>query len=139
MLHHLQRFEKVIIVALAIMMGVVVLLAVIELAFILVRDVVSPPIIILEIGELLELFGLFLLVLIGIELLETLKAYIVDHVIRVHVVFSVSLIAVARKVIILDIEKIPSLKLVGIAAIIIALSFGYFFIKKIDSNSTKQV
>lgn len=138
-LHHIQRFEKVIIVALAIMMGVVVLLATIELAFILVRDVVSPPIIILEIGELLELFGLFLLVLIGIELLETLKAYIVDHVIRVHVVFSVSLIAVARKVIILDIEKIPSLKLVGIAAIIIALSFGYFFIKKIDSNSTKQV
>lgn len=137
MLHYLQRFEKVIIVALAIMMSVVVLLATAELAFILVKDIVSSPVFILEIDELLELFGLFLLVLIGIELLETVKAYIVESVVRVHVVFTVALIAIARKVIILDVERTPSLKLAGIAAIIIALAFGYFFVKKIDGTSSK--
>jgi uncharacterized membrane protein (DUF373 family) len=134
MLHHLQRFERVVIVALIIMMGMVVLLATAELAFILVKDMVSPPVLILEIDELLDLFGLFLLVLIGIELLETVKAYLVENVIRVHVVFTVALIAISRKVIILDVKETPSLKLAGIAAIIIALSLGYFFIKKMDEN-----
>ena len=137
MLNYLKRFEKIIILTLIIMMGVVVLLATVELGFILVKDIVSPPVFILEIEELLELFGLFLLVLLGIELLETVKAYIVEHVIHVHVVFTVALIAIARKVIILDVEKIASLKLVGIAAIIIALSFGYFFVKKIDEKPSE--
>ncbi len=139
MLHHLQRFERVMIVALTVMMGVVVLLATIELAVILIKDIVSPPIFILEIDELLDVFGLFLLVLIGIELLETVKAYLVDNVIRVHVVFTVALIAVARKVIILNVEEVHSVKLVGIAAIIIALSLGYFFIKKTNGKSIGKV
>jgi uncharacterized membrane protein (DUF373 family) len=139
MLHHLQRFERVIIVALIIMMGMVVLLATVELAFILVKDIVSPPVFILEIDELLDIFGLFLLVLIGIELLETVKAYLVENVIRVHVVFTVALIAISRKVIILDVKETHSLKLAGIAAIIIALSLGYFFIKKTDEKSIGKV
>jgi len=134
MLHHLQRFERVIILALTIMMAIVLLLATIELAFILVQDVVSPPVFILEIDELLDIFGLFLLVLIGIELLETVKAYLVENAIRVHVVFTVALIAISRKVIILDVKETPSLKLAGIAAIIIALSVGYFFIKKMGEK-----
>jgi uncharacterized membrane protein (DUF373 family) len=134
MLHHLQRFERVIILALTIMMAIVLLLATIELAFILVKDVVSPPVFILEIDELLDIFGLFLLVLIGIELLETVKAYLVDNVIRVHVVFTVALIAVSRKVIILDVRETTSLELFGVAAIIIALSVGYFFIKKMGEK-----
>jgi len=137
MLNYLKRFEKVIILTLIIMMSVVVLLATVELGFILVKDIVSTPVFLLEIEELLEIFGLFLLVLLGIELLETVKAYIVENVIHVHVVFTVALIAIARKVIILDVEKIASLKLAGIAAIIVALSFGYFFVKKIDETSRK--
>ena len=138
MLHHLQRFERVIILALTIMMAIVLLLATIELAFILVQDVVSPPVFILEIDELLDIFGLFLLVLIGIELLETVKAYLVENAIRVHVVFTVALIAISRKVIILDVKETPSLKLAGIAAIIIALSVGYFFIKKLGEKPNEK-
>jgi len=138
MLHHLQRFERVIILALTIMMAIVLLLATIELAFILVQDVVSPPVFILEIDELLDIFGLFLLVLIGIELLETVKAYLVENAIRVHVVFTVALIAISRKVIILDVKETPSLKLAGIAAIIIALSVGYFFIKKMGEKPNEK-
>jgi len=66
--------------------------------------------------------------------LETVKAYLVENAIRVHVVFTVALIAISRKVIILDVKETPSLKLAGIAAIIIALSVGYFFIKKMGEK-----
>jgi hypothetical protein len=68
----------------------------------------------LDITELLDLFGLFLLVLIGVELLDTLKAYIKDNVVHVEVVLTVAMIAIARKVIILDVKELPSMTLFGI-------------------------
>jgi uncharacterized membrane protein (DUF373 family) len=72
---------------------------------------------------------MFLLVLIGIELLEIVKIYLVQKTVHVEVVFTVAMIAIARKVVILDIEEIPSLTLIGIGAIIVALAVGYYLLK----------
>jgi len=78
---------------------------------------------------------MFLLVLIGVELLETVKMYLTQKTVHVEVVFTVAMIAIARKVIILDIKEVPSLTLIGISAIIVALSAGYslFTTKKTDN------
>jgi uncharacterized membrane protein (DUF373 family) len=111
------------------MMVLTVFLTTIELAWMLILDITTEPMFLLEIQELLDLFGLFLLVLIGIELIETLRTYLTDHEIHAEVVFTVALIAIGRKVIILDVKELPSLTLVGIAAIILAMSFGYFLLK----------
>jgi len=92
--------------------------------------VITPPIILLEINELLDIFGLFLLVLLGIELISTLKTYLTENEIHAEVVFAVALIAIGRKVIILDVKEISSASLLGIAAIIISLSVGYFLVKR---------
>jgi len=129
MLSFLRRFQKIIVVSLIAMMVLTVFLATIELAWMLILDITTEPMFLLEIQELLDLFGLFLLVLIGIELIETLRTYLTDHEIHAEVVFTVALIAIGRKVIILDVKELPSLTLVGIAAIILAMSFGYFLLK----------
>ncbi len=133
MTKYLQKFEKVIIVSLMAMMAFVVLISTVELGVLIIRDVISPPVIFLELDELLGIFGFFLLILIGIELLETIKIYVKDHLIRVEVVLLVALIAVARKVIILDIKDITDFKLIGIAALIVALTAGLFFLKRCDA------
>jgi len=73
---YLEKFEEAISRALLLMMAAVVLLTTIELAWILVKDVLTPPVFLLEIEEILELFGLFLLVLIGIELMHSVKIFI---------------------------------------------------------------
>jgi len=130
MLKWLDRFKKVVLVVITVMMAVVLLAAVVDLTVILVKDLMSPPIFILEIKELLRIFGLFLLVLIGIELFETMEIYIKEHVIHVEVVIAVALIAVSRKIIILDIKELPSATLLAIAAIVLALSIGYYLIIK---------
>ena len=127
MLDLLKKFEKVITVTLVVLMAVVVLLATIELGWILVQDIITPPVLLLDITELLDLFGLFLLVLIGVELLDTLKAYIKDNVVHVEVVLTVAMIAIARKVIILDVKELPSMTLFGIAAIIVALAVAKYY------------
>lgn len=129
MLSFLRRFQKIIVVSLIAMMVLTVFLATIELAWMLILDITTEPMFLLDIQELLDLFGLFLLVLIGIELIETLRTYLTDHEIHAEVVFTVALIAIGRKVIILDVKELPSLTLVGIAAIILAMSFGYFLLK----------
>jgi len=128
----LKRLERTLLVVLTGMMAVVLVLATAELGYVLIVDIFRPPYFILEIDELLEIFGLFLLVLIGIELLDTMKAYMVEKVVHVEIVFAVALIAVARKVIVLDVAKYPSLTLMAIGVIIISLSVGYYLIKRID-------
>lgn len=127
----IQKFEKMIILVLIVMMAIVLLLATIELGWIIVKDVVTPPVFLLEIDELIEIFGLFMLVLIGIELLETIiKTYIDKSSEHISIVMAVALIAIARKVIILDVQDLAGETLLGIAAIIIALAVGYYLIKR---------
>ena len=134
MLEFLKKFEKAIVVSLIMMMILVVLLATIELGWIIAKDIITPPVILLEIDELLEIFGFFLLVLIGVELLETIKAYLIDKVVHVEIVLEVALIAIARKVIILDLEKYASLTLLAIAAMILSVAVAYFCIKRQFGN-----
>jgi uncharacterized membrane protein (DUF373 family) len=138
MLIVIKKFERIIVTALIVMMGLTILLATIELAWLIIKDIISPPVILLEINELLDIFGLFLLVLLGIELVSTLKTYLTENEIHVEVVFAVALIAIGRKVIILDVKEISSLSLLGIAAIIISLSVGYFLVKRTFHSKASQ-
>jgi len=130
MLELLKKFEKMVTVTLVVLMAVVVLLATIELGWIIVQDIITPPVFLLEIDELLDIFGLFLLVLIGVELLETIKAYLKENVVHFEVVLTVAMIAIARKVITLDVKDLPALTLVGIAAIIVALAVAKYFYRR---------
>lgn len=115
-------FERAIVVSLIGMMMLVVALATLDLAWIIIKDTVTPPILLLEVDELLEVFGFFLLVLIGVELLETIKAYLRDNVIHVEIVLEVALLAIARKVIVLDQSKYDGVSVLAIAALILALA-----------------
>jgi uncharacterized membrane protein (DUF373 family) len=131
LLASLDGFKRILIVAITFMMGIVLLLATVDLGYTLYVDIVDqPPYFLLSVKEILDLFGLFLLVLIGIELFETLEIYIKENVIHIEVVLTVALIALARKVIILDVNKLDSTKLLAIAALILALSIGYYLVRK---------
>ena len=130
MLPYLERFERAITHTLLVMMAGVVLLATIELAWILVKDVLSPPFFLLEIHELLELFGLFLMVLIGIELLHSVKTFIVRREFHLETVLTVAMIAVARKIIVLEPKELPEGTLLGIAALVLALALGYYVMRR---------
>ena len=82
------------------------------------------------IADLLEIFGFFMLVLIGIELLETIKAYLLENIVHVEIVLEVALIAIARKVIILDIEKYSGLTIIGTAALVLAVAAASYAVKR---------
>jgi uncharacterized membrane protein (DUF373 family) len=126
---YLEKIERVIVLSLLFMMVSVVFLSTVELGWLIIKDIITPPVFLLDINELLDVFGMFLLVLIGVELLETVKMYLNKKTVHVEVVFTVAMIAIARKVIILDVKELSSLTLLGIGAIIVALSIGYYLLK----------
>jgi len=139
MLHLLKRFERHLIQVLMVMMAFVLLLATIDMGWTIIKDISHPPYMIISIDELLDLFGLFMLVIIGIELLETImKTYLSQDIPHYKVVLAVAIIAISRKVIILDIKEISSLSLVGIASIIFALTAGYYLMKQTEDEHSKS-
>lgn len=126
----LKKFEKVIVFSLLMLMMLSVLISTIELAIILYQQLMAPPVLLLNIDEMLEVFGFFLMVLIGLELLESIKAYLEEDRIHAEIVFLVAIVAVSRKVIILNYKIITPELLFGMAAIIIALGIGYFLVRR---------
>jgi uncharacterized membrane protein (DUF373 family) len=123
----LALVQKGAVIALALMLVVVMILSTIHLGVLIFQEVMRPPKYLIAVQGLLEIFGYFLLVLIGVELLETLKAYLRKDAIHIRVVLEVALIAMARKVIIEEPNNVPSLTLFGIAALILALSIAFYF------------
>ena len=135
----LKKFEHYLVIGLLAMMALVVLLSTVELAVIIVERMLSgkPHMFLLDISDMLDIFGFFMMILIGLELIETIKIYLVDESIHVEIICLVAIVAVTRKVIILDLYKLPPVSLLGIAAIILSLCIGYFYLKKALDEKTE--
>ena len=126
----IQKFERFIVLALLLMMMLALLASTVELAIILVEQLRAPPMLLLDFKEMLTVFAFFLMVLIGLELVETIKMYLDENVFHVEVVILVAIIAVARKIIVIDYGSVSYEILLSIAALMIALSAGYFLVKR---------
>jgi uncharacterized membrane protein (DUF373 family) len=128
----IEIIERFIILTLVVLMAIVLVIASVEVGIIIITEFSNPYEtngIIIDINGLLEIFGFFLTVLIGFELFETVKLYLKENIFHGEVILLVSLIAVARKVIVLDYSKEDPLTIFAIAALIAAISFGYYLIK----------
>jgi uncharacterized membrane protein (DUF373 family) len=123
----LTKVQHLVVTLLALMLIVVVLLSTAHLGYLIGQEIWKPPRFLIEVQGLLQIFGYFLLVLIGVELLETLKGYFKKDSNHVRVVLEVALIAIARKVVTEEPNTVSSLTLFAIAAIILALGIAYYF------------
>jgi len=122
---------------LAILMVVVILMGVVDVAWTLYQRVVTPPMFILTIPDILATFGAFMAVLIAIEIFINITIYLREDVIHVKIVIATALMAVARKVIILDMEKTEPLELFGLAALVITASIAYWLVHKTPAFSVR--
>jgi uncharacterized membrane protein (DUF373 family) len=123
----LAKIQRITVLVLAGMLVVIVVLSTVHLGVLIGEEIWKQPRFLIPVQGLLEIFGYFLLVLIGVELLETLKAYLKKDVIHVRVVLEVALIAMARKVIIEEPSMAPGLTLFAVAALILALGIALYF------------
>ena len=123
----LGKIQKLTIWALAIMLVVIVLLSTVHLGVLIGQEIWATPRFLISVQSLLDIFGYFLLVLIGVELVETLRSYLKDDALHIRVVLEVALIAMARKAIILEPNAAPGITLFGLGALILALAIAFYF------------
>ena len=83
-------------------------------------------------------FGGVLVVVLGLELIETLKVYFHEHQVRVEVIMIVGLIAVGRHVIQIDYLHEEAPQLFGLGALIVSLALGYFLVGKSSRSDTPK-
>lgn len=126
-LHYAEFFENLIAKILLVVIIFITFYAVVDLAINLSQTILTT-----QVGSLgktlISIFGLFLNILIALELLENIAGYLRKHVFQVELVIVTAIIAVARKIVILDLEKTSGLDLIGLATAIIALTIGYYII-----------
>ncbi len=125
----LKRVENVAAKILSIALIIVIFIALFDLSRVLIQDLLVVRVSVLG-KTLFNLFGLFLNVLIALELLENIGGYLQKNVTQVELVIVTAMIAIARKIIILDFEKITSEELVALALSMLALAASYWVIRK---------
>jgi uncharacterized membrane protein (DUF373 family) len=113
-----EAIETIASKVLSIALLIVILVALIDLIVVLFQSLFASPIGFFN-TTIIEVFGLFLNILIALELLENVTAYLRKHVFHVELVIATSLIAVARKIIISDLNKYSSINLIALAAAIL--------------------
>jgi uncharacterized membrane protein (DUF373 family) len=126
----LKKYEKAVYIILIVLFAIIVAFSICELVYILYVSLFVNSPLLLENQELLGIFGYFLLVLIGVELLGTITTYVNENVIHVETVIIIAIIAISREVILLDLGSANAGNMFGIAAIIFALCSGYYLLKK---------
>ena len=93
-----------------------------------------------SIAELQEavqaLFAGVLLVVLGLELMDTLRNYFIEHRLRVEFLISVALIAVARHIIQLDYEHASPWLVGAIALLVFSLAASYVAIRAFEPRKT---
>ncbi len=114
---------------LAVLMIVVILASVVDVVLIIYDKIfVSRPLGYFYIEEILTILGAFIGVLIAIEIFNNVIIYLQEDSVHVRVVLATALIAVSRKVIILDYQTAEASYLYGIGALVLATATAYWII-----------
>ncbi len=126
--------EKFVVGALIVLLLLTIVMGTLELASIVVAEIIDPPYFRVEISRLYEMFSIFLIVLIGLELLRSVKSYIAHGEFKPEIVVEAAIIAIGNKLITLDIKLVAPEMLVGLAATLLGLAVIYFVLRKTGTS-----
>lgn len=110
---------------LALLMVLVILLGIGDVIYVLYQRLLAPPVLLLEISDIFETFAAFLAVLIAIEIFINIRLYLGSAQLPVKLVLATALMAVARKVIVLDFNKLGAMEVFSLAAVVLGLGIAY--------------
>ena len=126
--------ERVVSKILSIALLLVIAVAIYDLIYLLIKDILTNDPAGFYNKSIIELFGLFLNILIALELLENITAYLKKNIIHVELVIVTALIAVSRKIIIFDFAKQNSTDMIAISIGILALAVSYWLVKRMKKQ-----
>ncbi len=132
LLRALHRAIRAAVKVLAVLMVLVIFWSIADVVYVLYEKLSTPPFLLLDVEDILQTFGAFLAVLIAIEIFINIRLYLGTDVIPVQLVLATALMAIARKVIILDLKLVTPEHVVGIALVTLALGVSYWLVAKMN-------
>ncbi len=130
LIHWLHVVIRFCVRILAVLMTLVIMWSVADVAWILYQRVSASPVGLLNVNDILVSFGAFMATLIAIEIFLNIVLYLRDDVLHVKLVLATALMAIARKVIVMDYKILEPTYIWATAAVILALSIGYWLVAK---------
>ena len=123
---------------LGLLMIIVIVSGVVDVAWTIYQRFTAEPRFILTMGDILMTFGAFMVVLIAIEIFQNIILYLRDDVIHVKIVLATALMAIARKVIILDYDELEPMYIFATGAVLVATGITYFFVHRLPYRGEDQ-
>lgn len=107
-----------------------------HLVSIVIEKVISPdPYIgLLNILDLMDIFSMLLTIVVGYELFKSISIIIKSDIIPAGPILKIAAIAVANKIITMDLKNIDYSKIISLGVLIITLAAGYYFFTKSDQE-----
>lgn len=126
-LHLVIRFA---IKVLAVLMVLVIIWGVLDVIYVLYSRFMAPPVMLFEVSDIFIIFGAFMVVLIAVEIFINIRLYLGTNLLPIRLVVATALMAIARKVIILDIATVTAQQMLAIAAVVLALGVTHWLVGK---------
>ena len=131
----LHRAIRLAVKVLAVLMVLVIFWSIADVVYVLYSRLISPPFLLLDLEDILQVFGAFMVVLIGIEIFINIRLYLGSNIFPVQLVIATALMAIARKVIVLDLKLVSAEQIAGIALVTLALGISYWLVKNKSSEA----
>jgi uncharacterized membrane protein (DUF373 family) len=135
-LSYYQRFEGLVALVLTLVIALIILVALFRLTSGVVTGLLLGALDPLDHGVFQAVFGEILTLLIALEFNHTLQ-YVVKReqsIIQTKIVLLIALLAVSRKVIVLDLRSVDAPQLFALAAITLALGVAYWQVRERDAR-----
>jgi uncharacterized membrane protein (DUF373 family) len=115
---------------LAVLMVAVILWGVADVCYVMYSRLVEPPFLLLDVSDIFQIFGAFMVVLIAIEIFINIRLYLGSNTLPIKLVIGTALMAIARKVIVLDLTNTQSIYVFAISAVVLSLGIAYWLVGK---------
>ena len=133
----LHKAIKFAVKILAVLMVIVIFWGVADVIYVLYNNLMEEPYMLLNISDIFKTFAAFLAVLIAIEIFQNIVLYIRTDVLPIKLVVGTALMAIARKVIIIDFKDLSSNDIFATAAVVLALGITYYLVSKEDTTGVE--
>jgi uncharacterized membrane protein (DUF373 family) len=130
LIHFLHKVIRHVVRILAVLMVLIIIWGILDVLWVFYERLIEPPYFLLNISDILATFGAFLAVLIAIEIFLNITLYLRDDIIHVRLVVATALMAIARKVIVLDFKVVSAQYVYASAAVVVALGIAYWLVSK---------
>lgn len=130
-----ERFEHLVALIVSAIISLVILFALLQLVrevySLLVSDILTRP---LSHGVFQVVFGMIMTLLIALEFKHSILKVLErkSHIVQARGVILIAILALSRKLIIMDFSVVKPEKLIALGFVVLALSAVYYLLKKSD-------